>query len=229
MSGGVPQEAHDRAVREYSLARSAVVAAEAELKTARGTVPAANGAVSVGGTGTVSLTAAEILVQRARLADSPVEVALELLAVGVKAPPGSAVDRLRGSLAKTVALSGAARPLAPAVADLFAKAGLDGLTARFPASAQADMVKDPPAVGPLAGEHTVAAWLQLMIDDFNRGVAAGRVLPGEQGTYDVYVRDYGLLVTRTDLAPRGALTVSEFARQVRAEGAAKAAAETKKP
>jgi hypothetical protein len=217
-------------LKEYYLAQSAAAAAEAELKTAQGTAPgAARTTVSANWSETLRVNGGDVVLMDRSPSDKAVGLALEFLAAGIKSPPGSALDRLRGALDKPVRLDAPARPLAPAVADLFAKAGLDGMTARFPASAEDKTIKDPPAVGPLAGEHAVAAWLQLMIDDFNRGVAAGHVLPDERGKYDVYVREYGLLVTRAELAPQGALTLGEFARQARAEKARAAAGEAKKP
>ena len=44
----------------------------------------------------------------------------------------------------------------------------------------------------------------------------------------MYVRDYGLLIAKADLAPPGVLTVAEFARQVRAEKDATQKPEPKK-
>jgi hypothetical protein len=232
-TGGVPAELVETHEKELALARAAAVAAEAELKTAQGVGPALKSAVSfTGPEGTLTASGLEVVLSDGTLTlDKQARLGLELLAAGVKAPPGSAVDRLRGALDNPVKLDMAARVvLASGIAELLAKSGLEGMTVRLPVSAQDKMLKTPPAVGPLAGEHTVAAWLQLMIDDFNTGVAAGLTTPDEQGKYDVYVRDYGLLVTRVELAPKGAITLGEFARQVRAEKAAKAAVgEPKKP
>ena len=54
-----------------------------------------------------------------------------------------------------------------------------------------------------------------MIDAFNGDQSR---MPDEQrGKYDVYVRDYGLLVELAANAPKDAMTLTEFARAVRAK------------
>jgi hypothetical protein len=133
--------------------------------------------------------------------------------------PGSPLDRLRAIALKRVTLDVKKPvPFDEALAQLAKSSGLTELTVRSPEWASGKYLKEPPLVGPLSGENTTAAWLQLILDDFNREVAAGRVLPPHSGKYDVYVRDYGLLIARVDLAPPGTLTLAEFVQHAQAEG-----------
>jgi hypothetical protein len=76
-------------------------------------------------------------------------------------------------------------------------------------------VKDPPVVT-AKGEMAFAAAVQLILDEIN-SPENGAVFESQKGRLDVYVREYGLLIARVQDAPKDAPTLTEFARQVRAE------------
>jgi len=75
-----------------------------------------------------------------------------------------------------------------------------------------------------ASEYPLHTWLQLIVDEMNSYQALSA--PQRQETpkrFDLYVREYGLLLTSRDLAPPDAMTVQELWKQVRLEKAAKEA------
>ena len=77
-----------------------------------------------------------------------------------------------------------------------------------------------------ANEYPLHTWLQLIVDEMNSFQTMSA--PQRQETpkrFDLYVREYGLLLTSRDLAPSDAITVQELWKQVQFEKAAK---ETKK-
>ena len=129
-------------------------------------------------------------------------------------PAGSATEKLRELLDKPVKVGIKRRPFDEALSEFIKQAGLEGITIRAPDWANAATLKNPPMIGPLDGEQTVAGWLQLILDDFNQTLAG--VPESHAGKHDIYVREYGLLMTKVDLAPPGALTLNEFVRQLRA-------------
>ncbi|MFO0848989.1 MAG: hypothetical protein U0871_10620 [Gemmataceae bacterium] len=187
-------------------AKADLAAAEAELKAAQGVAP---------GTAVVwfdkSKTLTEPLHRPALGTDSFVE-RFNGTAVSPPSPAGSPADKLRGLLDKEVTLDQKKLPLDEALAAFQKSAGLTDLTIRYPEWASAKELKAPPTVGPLTGKRTAAGWFQLILDDFNRTLRQAVLPPGKEyvGTYDLYVRDYGLLMTKTDLAPAGALTLTQL-------------------
>ncbi len=75
-----------------------------------------------------------------------------------------------------------------------------------------------------ASEYPLHTWLQLIVDEMNSFQTMSA--PQRQETpkrFDLYVREYGLLLTSHDLAPPDALTVQELWKQARLEKAAKEA------
>jgi len=75
-----------------------------------------------------------------------------------------------------------------------------------------------------ASEYPLHTWLQLIMDEMNTYQAMAA--PQRQETpkrFDLYVREYGLLLTSRDLAPSDAITVQELWKQVQFEKAAKEA------
>jgi hypothetical protein len=120
-------------------------------------------------------------------------------------------------------------PFDQAMRELIAKSGLNEVTVRYPEWASASQLKTPPLVGPLQGEQPVSSWLHLILDDFNQSMLLGHAFPQQvelfaagKNPFEAYFREYGVLITNKSLAPPGAITLSEFARQVRAEKAAEA-------
>ncbi len=212
----------DRLANERVLvqAKAALAAAEAELQAAQGLAAGQHAAAAIDkGPGSVTEAMLQALLDTDTRAEHQKLAALAYLKKSSSPPaPGTAADKLRGLIDKPVKLDlKNPVPLDVAMAAFVKQAGLTDLTVRYPEWAGDRFLKTPPTVGPLVGEQAVAAWFQLILDDFNRSLAAVGVPPGDQGKYEVYVRDYGLLVTKTDLAPPGAPTLAEFARQVQAQ------------
>lgn len=74
-----------------------------------------------------------------------------------------------------------------------------------------------------ANEFPLHTWLQLIVDEMNAFQAMSAPQRKEvPKRFDLYVREYGLLLTSQDLAPSDAITVSELVKQLKFEKAAKA-------
>jgi hypothetical protein len=210
-----PQAEKWQLERALAQAKAALAAAEAEWQAARGQPPGR--AAATKDAPATAATLSRLLLddltgaRREQLSLSY----LDLVNRAVAPPSGSAADRLRELVGKRVALDlKEPVPFDRAMAEFVKQAGLSDLTVRSPEWANERFLKTPPKVGPLVGEQTVEGWFQLILDDFNRSLVTGNY-PSEyyQGRHEVYVRDYGLLITKTDLAPQGAPTLAEFARQ----------------
>jgi hypothetical protein len=100
------------------------------------------------------------------------------------------------------------------LAALLKVSGLEGVSVRGAEKFGSAVHKSPPKVGTLSGDQMFAGWVQLMMDGFNADQDG--LLDGQKGRYEVYVREYGLLVERADNAPKDAMTLTEFSRAVRA-------------
>ena len=77
-----------------------------------------------------------------------------------------------------------------------------------------------------ANEYPLHTWLQLIVDEMNSFQALSLSAPQRKEIpkrYDLYVREYGLLLTSRDLAPPDAITVQELWKQAQYEKAAKEA------
>lgn len=218
----VSTEEVQKGERLLAQAKAALAAAEAEWQAARGQ-PAGQRAADKDAAKTAPALAT--LMESHSNQQQYLSALSYLHAVNRAAAPapGSASDRLRELVGKRVRLD-LKEPVTfdKAMGEFVKQAGLGDLTVRYPEWANDRYLKKPPTVGPLVGEQTVAGWFQLILDDFNRSLVTAGVPPDMQGRHDAYVRDYGLLITKTDLAPQGAPTLADFARQVQAERATKA-------
>lgn len=196
----VSEQEVERANHEVQLAKAELAAAEAELK-----------AVTGGGTRAESDPAAATTTVR-------LKTFMRAMSDARAAPAGSAVDTLRAALDKPVKLDLKETDLPAALGQVLKAAGADGLTVRGLTNFGPQLLKAPPRVQAFSGEQTVVAWLQMLLDDFNRDP---RNLPPElSGRYDLYVREYGLVLSKVDLAAKDAVSLTEFAKLVRAENQA---------
>lgn len=193
--------------KDVAVAKVLLVGAEAELAAARG--------VPLGSDSRVPTDAAVhfLKAKQGDATDTAAYLAWLYLSQQKQAPVGSATDMLRELLDKRVKVGVKRRPFDDAMSEFIKQAGLEGITIRAPDWASAKTLKEPPMVGPLDGEQTVAGWLQLIVDDFNQSL--GGVPPAHGEKHDIYIREYGLLMTKTSLAPPGALTLNEFVQQLR--------------
>lgn len=207
-SGGVAAEAMDALEKELALARAAVVAAEAELRSAQGVAP--------GKTQTSSGTSRTVTADGFVLVDEGSSFRLlgtvvERLTLSRTEPvSGSAAEKLRGLIDKPVKMGAQKGKLTDLLAALHTAAGVSDLTVRVPPWTA---IQNTPLNLP-AGERSYVAWIDLIFDEF---VTTAQSPPARTS---VYVREYGLMVAYSETAPPGAITLSEFARQVRAERAA---------
>lgn len=141
-----------------------------------------------------------------------------------KPTPGSPVDKLKSVLDKKVKFEAKAHLAAEIIKSLKEKYGLDVMI-RMPLLEKDGgfpIERITIAVNP--GEMAFTTWLELIMDDLNYTFNERDI------KFVVYVREYGLLITPEKQAPQDAVTLKEFARQVRAEKEkAKADSEAKKP
>lgn len=178
---------------EADRADAAVLAAKAELATAEAELKAVTG-----GGEPADAESARSKYARLRLAQLK-----DVHPETTSAPAGTVADKLRAVIDKKVKFPEQKNvPFVKVVDALKAAAGID-FTVRLPNHAQFT----EQGVNVPAGEMTVSAWTELMLDEFN----VGRI------KYAFYIREYGLLLAAVDAAPPGALSLTEFARLVRAE------------
>ena len=208
-AGAHPLEATKYTI-EYLQMKGALATAEAELAAAIGSVVKAEPS---------DATADLAIVNRLRYA--------RLNAVKELTLAGTAADKLRALLDKSIKLDIKATAFSDLMPEFIKQAGLDGITVRFPTWATGKMLRNPPLIA-LSGEKTLTAWLELVLDEFNAATDVPPTL-GFAPPYIVVVREYGLLIVPKGTAPPDAITLTEFARSVKAEKqAAEQATEEKK-
>lgn len=140
-------------------------------------------------------------------------------AVNPKLPSGAVADKLEIAVLMIFALNFKDMEMNKAFEGLMTAAKLDDVAVRGIKLLGGDHLKTPPKFDKLIGRNSLDGWVQLFVDELN-GNQKG--LPDElKGKYDVYIREYGLLVERVDNAPKDAITLTEFARAVRAKKGAK--------
>lgn len=113
------------------------------------------------------------------------------------APLPALAGKLRQALGRTVKLAGGSLKTTEVYRSILAGAGLDVAVELHGYSE--DVARGSITVAP--GERTVAAWLELLLDQLNVGVEP-------TGRAGVYVREYGLLVARPDQVPPGAVPLA---------------------
>ncbi len=186
----------------YQKAKGELTAAELELKAATGGAARTLG-VLADPTPDKAFAAAVAYLSRASEG-----VAL------AKAPVGGVADKLKALLDKPVKLDLKAADLDEAMAAVLKAVGESALTVKLPTLGWKHL-KEPPTAT-ITGEMTFTAALEFVMDEYN-GNGRQSALPNVmKGKYEVYVREYGLLIARAEDAPKDAPTLTEFARQVRA-------------
>jgi outer membrane protein TolC len=122
-----------------------------------------------------------------------------------KLPSGPAIDRLEAAVLKSVKLELKNVELSAALGELLKAAGAEDVQIRGG--------KGKTTVYPFSlatkGEVTFGAAMEMLIDEHN--------LANPGNTFEVYVREYGLLVEKPGgVAPKDAPTLAEFVKAVRA-------------
>lgn len=129
------------------------------------------------------------------------------------APASPTADKLRELLGKSVKLNKVVDGPPQKVLDALRTAAGTDLQFRWAYTMTVQGRTDLPAVALPPGERTVAAWLDLLLDDFGQAFVGGGAWPV------AYVREYGLAVLPAGSAPPGSVSVAEFARRAAAEPA----------
>ncbi len=134
---------------------------------------------------------------------------------------GSFANQLRESFDKPIKLEAQKKVYLEQVFTVLLKsANVTGMV-RVPRWQQLTNIKDPMHIDLPGGEHTLETWLQLSVDEINDAFIP--IVPDENSKsptrYELYVREYGLLLADAKNPPADAITVSEFLKQVRAEKA----------
>ena len=140
---------------------------------------------------------------------------------GIEIPPVTPADRERVDiLSRSVKIKKAEKlDLVEATKLLQALPELKGMTLRVPTWASVTHLKNPPIIALMEGELTVASWLQLVADEFNP--QAGALPEAYAGSYEWYVREYGIVFMNVRNKPVGAPTLAEFLKTVRSVPAPK--------
>jgi hypothetical protein len=133
--------------------------------------------------------------------------------VQVAPTPTPASEQLTRTLEKTLKLDTDGGELARIMEQLVEASGSKSLNIRGLDAISGKMMKDPPKIDALKGEHSVAAWLQMCLDELN--YSSANLPQNLKGKYDFYVREYGLLVAKTENAPKDAITLTAFMQQMK--------------
>lgn len=92
---------------------------------------------------------------------------------------------------------------------------------RIPRQEQPTVMQDAMRIDLPAGKHSLATWLQLAVDETNDTLMALHFsqIGQRPKRYELYIREYGLLLADAKNPPSDAITASEFLKQVRTEKA----------
>jgi hypothetical protein len=223
--GFVAQGEADAARGKLEAAKAAVAKAEAESNALLGVMPGQHAAVQWKNLQHAELTLQPRLWERSVILENVVDHGIVMLA-GAKPAPGSVAERLREALDKAVKLDDQKNADLGAILGTLTKAaGLD-VRVRVQSREDPNVWKDAVRLTLSGGEYSLGTWFQLVTDE--AGLAIGSpteppVGPARRpGRYEIYVRDYGLLLADAETAPPGAVTVQDFWKQVRAEKAKEA-------
>jgi hypothetical protein len=153
-------------------------------------------------------------------------VANSHLAFDVKvALPQSVTDKLKAALDTPVLMDKQQGvELEVFMTELLKKANVD-LKVRLPATENKHLARNVTKLDLDAGDHQLRVWLQLVLDETNnyRNMNLYLQPTGDKKPmrYELYLREYGLLLSTPELAPPEAITLQQFYRQLQAERKAK--------
>ena len=123
--------------------------------------------------------------------------------------PGSAADKLISGIDTPVYYSANGKPVPDAVKELKEKWRLD-IMVRV-SSSNVEVIWARSVLNSVSAVMTFPGWIDFVLEEINSKTL------DEKDLIDVYVREYGLLVCFRNKSPQDAITLREFARQVRAE------------
>ncbi len=133
---------------------------------------------------------------------------------------GSFANQLRESFDKMTTLDAQkSAHLELVFSTILGSANVAGMV-RIPRQEQPTVMSDAMRIDLPAGKHSLATWLQLGVDETNDKLAELNTfepMPQRPKRYELYIREYGLLLADAKNPPADAITVSEFLKQVRSE------------
>ncbi len=130
----------------------------------------------------------------------------------------STVDTITQHLDKRVKLNKQTNiTIEEAFAVLAKEAGIT-LRVKLPGTENKDLYRDFAKISLPADEMPLRTWLQLIVDEYNTQIAviASSIRKEVAKRHDLYVREYGLLLTSYDLAPSDAITLQQMMQQLKA-------------
>lgn len=168
------------------------------------------------------------IVKPDRLDNAPIEAGRFRVATlfNVSNAPAPIMEQLIANLDKNISIEKQSKlELSQAFARLSKEAGLN-LRVKLPVTENKEVYRNITRLELDAAELPLHTWLQLIVDEMNNIQSQESTLKNEKARrYDLYVREYGLLLTSSDLAPPDAKTVQEVWKQVRLEKATREADE----
>jgi hypothetical protein len=90
------------------------------------------------------------------------------------------------------------------------------LRVKLPGTENKDLYRDIARISLPADEMPLRSWLQLIVDEYNSYMAS--MAPSRKEVakrHELYVREYGLLLTTQDLAPSDAMTLQQMVQQIK--------------
>jgi hypothetical protein len=132
-----------------------------------------------------------------------------------KLPTGPVAEKLENALRMSIKLDFKDMEVKKAFEGVMTAAKIDDVPVRGMKVFGGEILKDPPKFDKLSGQNGLDGWVQLFMDELNAN--QGGLPEPYQGKYEVYVREYGLLVEKVISAPSDAMTLTQFARAVRAK------------
>jgi hypothetical protein len=234
--GFIASEEAEAAQQKLDAAKAAVAKAEADYNVALGVLPNQNVVAWELAGFTTAFTAVDGTIYslaadgniRANLAANAIDLGTTRLmldsiysTIPPTPAPGSVADKLKAALDKPVKLPAQNNVnLNELLGSLTKAAGLD-VRVRVPPAEDPKITRDPIRLSVEAGEFSLGTWFQLVTDEYAQTAPLHRIAPNDPfqrpARYEVYVREYGLLVADPKNAPPGAWSVNEFWKQVKAE------------
>lgn len=90
------------------------------------------------------------------------------------------------------------------------------LRVKLPGTENKDLYRDIARINLPTDEMSLRSWLQLIVDEYNSYMALMAPHRKEVAKrHDLYVREYGLLLTTHDLAPPDAMTLQQLVQQMK--------------
>jgi hypothetical protein len=229
----ISAEEYEDARLRLEQARASVAAKEASLQLLLGTpIQAAAPQPTINSVTTANLLATYLAAEQGDLVAMQGSIDKHLgLQLATRTPPQPIADRLKDTLDKPVSMekqSGV--ELETFLQELLKRSSFD-VKVRFPATENKQLSNNVTKLNLDAGEYPLRVWLQLVLDETNNYRNMNLQIDPSSARkplrFDLYLREYGLLLSTPDLAPPDAITVQQYWKQLQAERASKEKGEKK--